>query len=261
MKIGIISDVHSNIDALKEVFRRFNDEKIDKVICLGDVIGIGPYPEQCIQFLMNNKNMLLSFIKGNHENYLIKGIPTRNHNDENAKPMIEEQIATHVWNHSRLNSEQIEFIRNLKNSDYIEIEGKKIVVEHYPMDENNKLKRFIKSPSREEIKELFKEKQADVYLFGHTHQKYYLEDNCKYYINPGSLGCPINTKGANAGILEVHNDKIRYIQLEIEYNIEKVIDEIKQLNYPLSNFMINKFYKNGKICKKVRKTVDTRQKK
>lgn len=118
MKIGIISDVHSNINALKEVFKRFNNEKIDKVICLGDVIGIGPYPEQCIQFLMDNKNMLLSFVKGNHENYLLKGIQKKNHNEENAKPMTEEQIATHVWNHSRLNNNQIEFIKNLKDKDF-----------------------------------------------------------------------------------------------------------------------------------------------
>lgn len=117
------------------------------------------------------------------------------------------------------------------------------------MDENNKFKRFIKNPTEEEIKELFKEKQADVLLFGHTHQKYYLEDNCKHYINPGSLGCPVNTKGANVGILEIYNDKIKYKQLEIEYNIEKVINEIKQLNYPLNQYMIKRFYKMEKIAK------------
>lgn len=253
MRIGIISDVHSNIVALKETFKKFYDEKVDKVICIGDVIGIGPYPEQCIQFLMSNKNMLLSFVKGNHENYLLNGIPRRNHNEENAKPMTNEQIATHVWNHSRLNNEQIEFIKNLKDKDYIEIEGKKISAQHYPMDKSNKFKRFMKNPTEEKIKELFEEKQADVYLFGHTHQKYYLEDNCKYYINPGSLGCPIDSKGANVGILEIYDDKIKYRQLEIEYDIERVINEIKQLNYPLCDFMIDKFYRNGKKCKKARR--------
>ena len=157
--------------------------------------------------------------------------------------MTDEQIAAHVWNHSRLNNEQIKFIRNLKDKDYIEVEGKKIVIEHYPMDENNKFKRFIKNPTKLEVKELFKEKPADVYLFGHTHQKYYLEMDSRYYINPGSLGCPINEKGASAGILEIHNNKIEYRQIEIEYDIEKVINEIRQLNYPICNFMINKFYR------------------
>ena len=41
MKIGIISDVHSNIEALENVFKKFEEQKIEKVICLGDIIGIG----------------------------------------------------------------------------------------------------------------------------------------------------------------------------------------------------------------------------
>lgn len=250
MKIGIISDVHSNIDALKKVFKRFNDEKVDKVICIGDVIGIGSYPEECIQFLMNNKNMLLSFVRGNHENYLLNGIKRKNHTEKEAKPMTDEQIATHIWNHSRLDKEEREFIKTLKNKDCIEIEGKIVVIEHYQMDEKNKFKRFIKNPTCKEIKELFEEKNADIYLFGHTHQIYYLENNGKYYINPGSLGCPINSNGAHAGILEINNEKIEYKQLEIEYNIEKVINDIQQLNYPLYDFMINEFYINEKMQNK-----------
>ena len=43
------------------------------------------------------------------------------------------------------------------------------------------------------------------------------------YINPGSLGCPINSKGANAGILEINNNKIEYKQLEIEYDSKNII--------------------------------------
>ena len=104
MKIGIISDVHSNIQALKETFKRFNEEEVEKVICIGDVIGIGPYPEQCIEFLMNNKEILASFIRGNHENYLINGIKRKNHTEKDAKPMTDEQIAFHKRNHARLNN-------------------------------------------------------------------------------------------------------------------------------------------------------------
>ncbi|MDE5766402.1 MAG: metallophosphoesterase family protein, partial [Clostridia bacterium] len=44
MKIGIITDVHSNVIALDKVIQMFNAEKCDKIICCGDIIGIGPYP-------------------------------------------------------------------------------------------------------------------------------------------------------------------------------------------------------------------------
>lgn len=243
MKIGIISDVHSNILATQECFKVFKNNKVDKVICIGDVIGIGPYPEKCIDFLIDNIDMIESFVRGNHENYLLNGIPRKNHGEKDAKEMTDEEISTHIWNHSRLNNDQIVFIRNLKNRDKIEIEGKKIVVEHYPMDDNCKFKKYIKNPSVDEIKDLFEDKTADIYLFGHTHQRYYAEVDGKYYINSGSLGCPINTKGASAGILDIKNNKIEYKQLEIKYNVQKVINEIKKQNYPLCDFMINRFYK------------------
>ena len=42
MKIGIITDVHSNIIALNAVLNEFEKIEVDKIICCGDIIGIGP---------------------------------------------------------------------------------------------------------------------------------------------------------------------------------------------------------------------------
>lgn len=136
MKIGIISDIHSNIDALIAVFNEFDNKWINKIICLGDVIGIGPYLEKCIKYLMDRRDMILSFVKGNYENYLLNEIPIKNHNEKNGRILNEEERETHKWNHSRLNDSQIEYIKKLKNRDSIIIEGKKIVIEYYPMDLN-----------------------------------------------------------------------------------------------------------------------------
>ena len=52
MKLGIITDIHSNIIALNEVLKEFKKIKIDKIICCGDIIGIGPSPEEVVQALM-----------------------------------------------------------------------------------------------------------------------------------------------------------------------------------------------------------------
>lgn len=246
MKIGIISDIHSNIIALEEVFKKFKIENVDKVICIGDVIGIGPHPEKCVQFLIEHKDMMLTYVKGNHENYLLNGIKRKNHNEKDAKPMTDEQIATHIWNHSRINERQKEFIKELKCRDTIIIQDKRIIVEHYPMDEKNKFKKFNKNPTAIEIEELFEDKNADIYLFGHTHQIYYCNNNGKYYINPGSLGCPIYTKSASAGILNIENNNVEYKQIQVKYDIEKVVEDIKKLNCPLNHFMIYRFYKEDK---------------
>ena len=184
----------------------------------------------------------LGYIRGNHENYLIKGIPERNHVDEGARPLTEEEKGTHRWNHSNLTEEQKIFIQNLPNRDVIEVEGKKIVLEHYPMDEKGKFKTFHKLPTAEQLERYYEIKDADIYLFGHTHVRCYYEENGKIFINPGSLGCPINVGGASCGILNIEEGKAKYEQLTVEYDIEKVIEEIKELNYPLNWFMIKVFF-------------------
>lgn len=194
MKIGVISDIHSNILALEETYKKFEKKMVEKIICIGDVVGIGPYPEKCIQFIEERKDKFISLVKGNHERYVLKGIQRKNHNEKDAKPMTDEEINTHVWNHSRLSYKQKKFIEEWKDRDSLEINSKKIVIEHYPMDKNNKFKKFHKNPSVNELIELFEDKEADIYLFGHTHQKYYINKDEKYFINPGSLGCPINTR-------------------------------------------------------------------
>lgn len=243
MKIGIISDIHSNINSLRLAFQKFQEENVEHIICLGDIIGIGPYPEKCIQFLIDKKDMICSIVRGNHENYLINGIPKRNHNDKNGKILNAEEIGTHTWNHNRLNNSQRDFIYQMKNRDIINLKGRKIVIEHYPMDSADNHKEYYSYQNAEILSELFEEKNADVYLFGHTHKEFYEVDNKKHFINPGSLGCPANTHGACFGILNLEDNLISYEQIKIEYDIEKVINDIKKENYPLNSFMINTFYK------------------
>ena len=46
MKLGIITDIHNNLIALNTVLEYFAQQNCDKIICCGDIIGIGPYPEE-----------------------------------------------------------------------------------------------------------------------------------------------------------------------------------------------------------------------
>ena len=46
MKIGIITDIHSNIQALNVILNEFDKQNVEKIICCGDIIGIGINPEE-----------------------------------------------------------------------------------------------------------------------------------------------------------------------------------------------------------------------
>jgi diadenosine tetraphosphatase ApaH/serine/threonine PP2A family protein phosphatase len=47
MRIGIVSDIHSNAEALAEVTRALDGQRVDRVVCLGDVVGYGASPNEC----------------------------------------------------------------------------------------------------------------------------------------------------------------------------------------------------------------------
>ena len=63
-KIAVISDIHGNIEALDAVFADIKSQGITTIYCLGDVVGYGPYPCECIDTLIENK---ISSLNGNHD--------------------------------------------------------------------------------------------------------------------------------------------------------------------------------------------------
>ena len=63
--IAIISDIHANLEALQAVLEDIEKRNIDKIYCLGDIIGYGPNPNECIELV---KNFCEFFLLGEHEN-------------------------------------------------------------------------------------------------------------------------------------------------------------------------------------------------
>jgi len=61
---AIISDIHGNQEALEAVLRAISAEGVDEVWCLGDVVGYGPNPRECVDLVMRNCSLCLM---GNHD--------------------------------------------------------------------------------------------------------------------------------------------------------------------------------------------------
>ncbi len=64
MKIGIISDIHSNLQALTTVFNWLEERGVKRIICLGDVVGYGADPNPCCDLLRERCEVTLL---GNHD--------------------------------------------------------------------------------------------------------------------------------------------------------------------------------------------------
>lgn len=239
MKIGIISDIHGNINALDTVLKELKSKKIEKIICLGDLIGGAAKSEDVVQRIMQIKDKCIC-VRGNREKYIIEGMPLTVH-DEKIKTS-QEQLDRNEWIKNHLSKTSIEYIYNLPKEITYEIDGKKIYIVHYPMKEDGNFKRHIKVANLKENKEMFSDIDADIYLYGHTHKSIFNRDSNKIYINPGALGCPGKTNNAPYGILKIDNNKVEYKQLVVEYNVETVIKDIKKIAFPGYKGVLKLFY-------------------
>lgn len=239
MKIGIITDIHSNIQALNAILNEFDKLNVERIICCGDIIGIGINPEETVQTLLKRKEMLIA-VRGNHEQYLLKGLPKEIHDDK--RKMSEQEIENHKWNHSKLSDQSINFLRSLEISQNIELGGKLFYIVHYPQQANGTYKKHIKNPSAMDNVEMFKENDADIFLYGHTHTFSVNNIDNKWYINTGSLGCPMDSNMARAGLLEINDGKIKFKSINVEYNVKEIIDEINNLKFPFYEGILKIFY-------------------
>lgn len=101
MRILVISDIHANLTALEAVLADAGD--VDAVWCLGDVVGYGPDPNECIARLTSLPNLVC--LQGNHDAAAIGELPLESFNHE-ARVSIE-------WLHGILTPESLSFLRSL----------------------------------------------------------------------------------------------------------------------------------------------------
>ena len=75
MKLAIISDLHSNREALEAVFADIRSKGIADLVCLGDVVGYGADPEFCVDLVRGHARWCLM---GNHDEAVFQGATSFN---------------------------------------------------------------------------------------------------------------------------------------------------------------------------------------
>lgn len=246
MKYAIISDIHGNILALKEAMRLIELENVEKIICLGDIIGIGTRSEECVQFIRQYENKLIA-VRGNHEDRCLFGVPEYIHDGKHK--MSEEDMAQEYWIQDHLSDESKDFLRSLPQEIETEIEEINFVITHYPSKDDMSYERFLYFPIKEELLDLFKKyNESKVYLYGHTHERRIKETReGVWYINPGTLGTAFHRDYGTFGILEIDDDKkIYYKEKSFTYDLDAYMHDFDVMNPPRKDHMQEKFfgYKN-----------------
>ncbi|EFU83073.1 phosphodiesterase family protein [Staphylococcus lugdunensis M23590] len=242
MKIAIITDVHGNYDALETVLDDIDRrEDVDKIINLGDNIGIGHETNKVLDSIFEREDM--EMIAGNHDEAvmsIVNGTPY----PEDLKDKFYEH---HQWIESHLDEEYHEVLNQLPRFIEQTICGKKMLFIHYEID-NSKLNTTIDGqpfspivePSAQNMSTLFQDKDADVIVFGHNHTLHLFDDKKKLYFNPGSVGL---NNGAYAvyGILTITDSEFSVERIKLPYDNEEFLLGFSEKHVPAKQLIFDKF--------------------
>jgi len=231
-KIAIFSDVHGNLEALQAILSNMEKDEFDEIVCLGDVIGIGPNPRECLSLILSNN---IKMVLGNHERYYLNGT----HN-ESKMSFIEKQH--HEWVQDEVGEIYKAYLSKLPIDITITVDDKKIGFMHYPFD---KIMDDFYSPkvlTEDNVKHLFRNYTNHFTFFGHSHKnQFYKDHNDFIYVNVESVGC---TKDdiTYYTILEYDGKNYNIYKRKCIYDRKKFEKKLMDTNFPDKENMIKTFF-------------------
>lgn len=102
MKYAIIADVHANLPALQAVLADIEAQKCTNTSCLGDIVGYGNKPKECLDII---RALGIPCLKGNHDDYCASKVPLDGFN-----PAAAELVN---WTREQLTEEDRKWLRDL----------------------------------------------------------------------------------------------------------------------------------------------------
>ncbi|MEN3011621.1 MAG: metallophosphoesterase family protein [Dictyoglomus thermophilum] len=232
MRVGVISDIHSNLPALERVYKNLEGE-VDEIYFLGDIVGYGPFPNECVDYLKK-----FSFkVIGNHD-AAVAGIRSYDDFNEYARFAID-------WTKENISIENIEKLKNLPQKKELEdlylVHGSlrdpldEYLINYYSVFANFELmEKNIAFFGHTHLAGvfIFSEKEKEIYYVSFINEgKLKLERGHKYLINPGSVGQPRDGNWKSSYV--VYDTRSKVIEFyRVEYNLESLQKYMKMLGFP-----------------------------
>lgn len=250
MRTAVISDIHANLEALQVVLAHIESQKVDRIVCLGDILGYGPNPVECVDLIAEKCDWALM---GNHDFGALYEPTNFNQAAEQAAYWTRAQFEKET--DPVLAAKRWEFLGKLRvrvnDGPFLCVHGSP----RRPINEYLFPEDAINSPVK--MQQIF-ERVEKYCLVGHTHVpgvftnepdfyppddlqgQYKLNNGEKAIINPGSVGQPrdldprssyaIIEDGAEGGgpgasfTAGPNNPHVEFFRLE--YDIDTVVGKI-----------------------------------
>jgi diadenosine tetraphosphatase ApaH/serine/threonine PP2A family protein phosphatase len=230
MRYGIFSDVHSNLPALQTVLKAYAEEKIDRYVCIGDIVGYAASPKECIAEIRKLNPLLVA---GNHDWACVDLLNTQDFNS-----FAQEAVA---WTRGQLSKEEKEFLTSLE----LVLDNDDFILAHGTLDNAENFNYLYDQMDAQVTFELM---SGRICFVGHTHipgiftlqgnrmtysQKYplWLTPQNKYIVNVGSVGQPRDRDPrASYCVLDTESGMVEIKR--IGYDIKEAQEKITSAGLP-----------------------------
>ena len=235
MKIAVMSDIHGNLEALDAVLEDISSQRIEEIVCIGDLIGYGPNPEEVIQKI---RRIAVCCTMGNHELGILFKLERKWFN-----PKVRKNLSL---TEGLLSPGSLDFIAGLPNTHTLH---DNLFVHGFPPDS---VKTYLFEKDTEEIARWFQTPGPKLTFVGHTHdlelvawdgrkadrnplrQDRVVLDKSKYIINVGSVGQPRD--GDNRAKYVIWDPVEGCIDVRyVPYDIQTTVDKIMERGFPEYN--------------------------
>ncbi len=230
MKFGIFSDIHGNLEGLERTLAALNREDVSRYWCLGDIVGYGANPNECIERVKEIADVI---ILGNHD-AACAGIE----DVSGFNPFAREAVR---WTSEKLTEANRNWLRKLPLT---RIRGEALLVHASPFDPAGW--HYVTAVG--EVLKAFDSTPARLIFIGHSHQpvilasqekecriyadpKIGLERDARYLVNAGSTGQPRD--GDPRASFAVYDNRAQTLTIgRVAYDVAKAQRKIRAAGLP-----------------------------
>jgi predicted phosphodiesterase len=224
VKIAVISDIHSNLEALTSALHHIDGEAIERVVCLGDIVGYGANPNECVDLIRERCTIV---VRGNHDAAVVDPRITDDFS-RNARSVVH-------WTCGRLTKTNLEFLSLLPLTAALP----DVCLVHASPCEPQQWRYIVDSWEARQAFRCFTEKLCFV---GHSHipgiysvkgREQSIRRTEQYVINVGSVGQPRDRNPMlSFGILDL--DEWSYRNVRLPYDVAGAAAKILNEGLPAS---------------------------
>jgi len=237
MRVALVSDLHGNAVAVKEVFARIAADGVDQVICLGDVATLGPEPERVLELVHESKAIC---ILGNHDEFMLRPDLVAEYT---KIPVLVDAID---WCRARLSAASLELIRSFRETCALPLgHGQQLFSFHGTPTSNTTDLLAVTDAAL--VEEWIGSASGTVLAGGHTHLQMLRQHRGRLLVNPGSVGMPFKEYVAGAApevlpfaeyaVVEAGTNGLDVSLKRVALDRTRLRESVTAVAYPLSGFL------------------------